>query len=500
MSPSSKDQPTPPPPGAPAAAPVPRGADDAARAAAPEARPARPRRSRPPGPTSTPTPTQMGQQGAYLTTATGARLRDTDHSLRAGPARPDAPAGPPPAREDHPLRPRAHPRAGRARPRRRRARHLRRLRRRRGPHAGRVPRRRTSRHRCSCGSRPSLGSRGSADTVRDTRGFAVKFYTERGQLRPRRQQHPGLLHPGRHQVPGHHPRRQAAPRPRDPAGAERARHVLGLRLAAHRGPAPHDLEHVRPRHPALVPARWRASASTPSGSSNAAGDTTLVKFHWKPRLGVHSLTWEEAQLLGGIDPDFHRRDLSDAIESGAFPQWELGIQAFPDTPEQTFEGIDLLDPTKLVPEELAPVQPIGLLTLHGEPDELLRRDRAGRLPRRQPRAGHRRHRRPAAAGAAVLLPRHPADPARRTELQPAPDQPAARAGQRHAARRLPPGRRPRRRGAVPPQLPRRRLPVRGGRRRGRLPRRAAGGGGRRRRCASSPRRSTTTSARPGCSG
>jgi catalase len=100
---------------------------------------------------------------------------------------------------------------------------------------------------------------------------------------------------------------------------------------------------------------------------NAAGDTTLVKFHWKPRLGVHSLTWEEAQLLGGTDPDFHRRDLYDAIESGAHPQWELGIQAFEDTAEQTFEGIDLLDPTKLVPEELAPVQPLGLLTLTGTP-------------------------------------------------------------------------------------------------------------------------------------
>ena len=100
---------------------------------------------------------------------------------------------------------------------------------------------------------------------------------------------------------------------------------------------------------------------------NAAGDTTLVKFHWKPRLGVHSLTWEEAQLLGGTDPDFHRRDLYDAIEAGAYPQWELGVQAFEDTEDQTFEGIDLLDPTKLVPEELAPVQPLGLLTLSGTP-------------------------------------------------------------------------------------------------------------------------------------
>ena len=93
----------------------------------------------------------------------------------------------------------------------------------------------------------------------------------------------------------------------------------------------------------------------------------LVKFHWKPRLGVHSLTWEEAQIAAGVDPDFHRRDLYDAIENGAFPEWDLGIQVFPDTPEETFEGIDLLDPTKIVPEELAPVQVIGTLVLTGNP-------------------------------------------------------------------------------------------------------------------------------------
>jgi catalase len=82
---------------------------------------------------------------------------------------------------------------------------------------------------------------------------------------------------------------------------------------------------------------------------------------------VHSLTWEEAQLAAGADPDFHRRDLADAIESGAYPSWELGIQTFPDTPDQTFAGIDLLDPTKLVPEELAPVQVIGTMTLDRNP-------------------------------------------------------------------------------------------------------------------------------------
>jgi catalase len=100
---------------------------------------------------------------------------------------------------------------------------------------------------------------------------------------------------------------------------------------------------------------------------NAAGETALVKFHWKPKLGVHSLTWEEAQLLAGLDPDFHRRDLYDAIESGAFPEWEFGIQVFPDSPDETFAGVDLLDPTKIVPEELAPVQAIGKLVLNRTP-------------------------------------------------------------------------------------------------------------------------------------
>jgi catalase len=100
---------------------------------------------------------------------------------------------------------------------------------------------------------------------------------------------------------------------------------------------------------------------------NAKGKTTLVKFHWKPVAGMASLVWEEAQKLGGIDPDFHRRDLWDAIESGLFPEWDFGVQTFPDTKEQTFRGVDLLDPTKLVPEELAPVQIIGRLTLDRNP-------------------------------------------------------------------------------------------------------------------------------------
>ena len=97
---------------------------------------------------------------------------------------------------------------------------------------------------------------------------------------------------------------------------------------------------------------------------NAEGASCLVKFHWKPVLGVHGLLWEEALTLNGVDPDFHRRDLYNAIGGGAFPEWELGVQVMPDSDDQYFNGIDLLDATKLVPEELVPVQPVGRMTLN----------------------------------------------------------------------------------------------------------------------------------------
>ncbi|RZL02872.1 MAG: catalase, partial [Pedobacter sp.] len=92
-----------------------------------------------------------------------------------------------------------------------------------------------------------------------------------------------------------------------------------------------------------------------------------VKFHWKPLLGVHSVAWEEAQQISGKDPDFHRRDLWEAIQSGNFPEWELGIQVVAEADEHKFD-FDLLDPTKIIPEELVPVQRIGKLTLNRNPE------------------------------------------------------------------------------------------------------------------------------------
>ncbi|MEO8297554.1 MAG: catalase, partial [Burkholderiales bacterium] len=100
---------------------------------------------------------------------------------------------------------------------------------------------------------------------------------------------------------------------------------------------------------------------------NAEGRTQLVKFHWKPRQGTHSLVWDEAVKIAGADPDFHRRDLWEAIESGAYPEWELGLQIFSEEQAEGF-SFDVLDATKIVPEELVPVTPVGRMVLNRNPD------------------------------------------------------------------------------------------------------------------------------------
>ena len=96
------------------------------------------------------------------------------------------------------------------------------------------------------------------------------------------------------------------------------------------------------------------------------GQSKLIKWFWKTKQGRASLVWEEAQVLSGKNADFHRQDLWDAIESGNGPEWELGVQVMDESDQQKF-GFDLLDPTKIVPEELVPVQRIGKLTLNQNP-------------------------------------------------------------------------------------------------------------------------------------
>jgi catalase len=100
---------------------------------------------------------------------------------------------------------------------------------------------------------------------------------------------------------------------------------------------------------------------------NEAGAASLVKFHWKPLLGTHSHVWEEAVAISGCDPDYHRRDLWDAIEAGEYPEWELGVQIFTEEQADAW-SFDVLDATKLVPEELVPVTPLGRMVLNRNPD------------------------------------------------------------------------------------------------------------------------------------
>jgi catalase len=100
---------------------------------------------------------------------------------------------------------------------------------------------------------------------------------------------------------------------------------------------------------------------------NAKGQSTFVKFHWKPKLGLQSVLWNEAVKINGADPDFHRRDLWTAIQTGNFPEWELQFQLFDQKFADSFE-FDVLDPTKLIPEEMLPPMPVGRLVLDRMPD------------------------------------------------------------------------------------------------------------------------------------
>ncbi|CAL9321911.1 Catalase HPII [Streptomyces sp. SudanB135_2055] len=308
---------------------------------------------------------RVAQSGSYLTNAQGTRLHDTDHSLKAGPRGPVL-------LQDHHLREKImhfdHERIPE------RVVHA------RGAGAHGVFQ--------SYGTAASVtkaaflaedvetpvftrfstvvGSRGSSDTVRDTRGFATKFYTSEGVFDLVGNNIPVFFIQDAIKFPDvvH----AAKPHPdREIPQAQSAHDTFWDFVSLHTEATHHTIFFMGDRG---IPRSYRMMEGFGVHTFrlvNAAGETTLVKFHWKPKLGVHSLVWDEAQLINGVDPDFHRRDLADAIEAGAYPQWELGIQTFPDNPEQTFEGIDLLDPTNLVPEELAPVQPVGLLTLNRNP-------------------------------------------------------------------------------------------------------------------------------------
>ncbi|WP_295960689.1 catalase [Rhodoferax sp.] len=210
------------------------------------------------------------------------------------------------------------------------------------------------------------GSRGSADTARDARGFAVKFYTAEGNYDlvgnnipvffiQDAIKFPDLIH-------------AVKPEPHNEIPQAASAHDTFWDFVTLMPESTHMLMWVMSDR--AIPRSLRMMEGFGVHTFklvNAAGVASFVKFHWKPTLGVHALAWDEAQKLAGKDADFHRRDLWEAIEAGHFPEWELGVQVVPEEDEFRF-SFDLLDPTKLLPEELVPVRRIGRMVLNRNPD------------------------------------------------------------------------------------------------------------------------------------
>lgn len=210
------------------------------------------------------------------------------------------------------------------------------------------------------------GSRGSTDLARDVRGFAVKFYTQEGNFDlvgnnmpvffiQDAMKFPDLVH-------------AVKPEPHNEMPQAASAHDTFWDFISLMPESTHMILWLMSDR--AIPRSYRMMEGFGVHTFrliNEKGKAHFVKFHWKPLLGVHSLAWDEAQKISGKDPDFHRRDLWDSIEAGAFPEWELGLQIIPEEDEHKF-SFDLLDPTKLVPEELVPVQRVGKLTLNRNPD------------------------------------------------------------------------------------------------------------------------------------
>jgi catalase len=212
-----------------------------------------------------------------------------------------------------------------------------------------------------------LGSRGSADTVRDVRGFAVKFYTEEGNwdivgnnipvfFIQDALKFPDLIHAGKPEPHNEVPQAQSA----------------------HNNFWDFQFLHTEATHMFMwqqsdraIPRSYRMMQGFGVNTYtllNAKGELFYVKFHFTPQLGVHSFVWDEALKLAGQDPDFHRKDLQEAIDNGSFPKWDFGVQIIPASREQDFE-FDVLDATKIWPLEDIPIEYVGELELNRNVDE-----------------------------------------------------------------------------------------------------------------------------------
>jgi len=210
------------------------------------------------------------------------------------------------------------------------------------------------------------GERGSKDTARDVRGFAVKFYTDEGNwdlvgnnmpvfFIQDAMKFPDLVHAVKPEP--HHQMPQAA-----------SAHDTFWDFVSLMPESTHML--MWQMSDRAIPRSYRMMQGFGVHTFrlvNEEGEAFLVKFHWQPKLGTHSLVWEEAVKISGADPDFHRRDLWEAIDAGEYPEWELGLQIFTEEQAEKF-SFDILDATKIVPEELVPVRIVGRMVLNRNPD------------------------------------------------------------------------------------------------------------------------------------
>ena len=210
------------------------------------------------------------------------------------------------------------------------------------------------------------GSRGSTDLARDARGFAVKFYTQEGIYDlvannipvffiQDAAKFPDLIH-------------AVKPEPHNEMPQAASAHDTFWDFISLMPESMHMIMWTMSDR--AIPRSYRMMEGFGVHTFrliNEANESTFVKFHFKPKLGTHAVAWDEAQKISGKNPDFHREDLWEAIETGNFPEWELGVQIIPAEDEHKYE-FDLLDPTKLVPEELVPVTIVGRMVLNRNPD------------------------------------------------------------------------------------------------------------------------------------
>ncbi|HGA2319329.1 TPA: catalase HPII [Pseudomonas putida] len=210
------------------------------------------------------------------------------------------------------------------------------------------------------------GPRGSGDTVRDVRGFAVKFYTDEGNFDLVGNNMPVFFIQDVIKFPDFVHAVKPEPHNEIPTGG--SAHDTFWDFVSLVPESAHMV--IWAMSDRAIPRSLRMMEGFGVHTFrliNAQGVASFVKFHWKPRQGVHSLLWDEAQKLAGKDTDFQRRDLWEAIETGDYPEWELGVQIVPEADEHKFD-FDLLDPTKIIPEELVPVTPLGKMVLNRNPD------------------------------------------------------------------------------------------------------------------------------------